>query len=146
MRKIWTSKIHQLIERLHLKSLIINIDTFARPSDNATEFLNNAITQHLSSHDITLPSLTDPSIIQTNQPLAEMPANFYRIPWQLVKVGYQKSNSQGSSHALTTSDIPYHDMTWHKLFSNQKGTRKELHRLSNPRNDSPIIFICMLHS
>lgn len=146
LRKIWLSKLPQLIQRLHDNCLFINIDTFARPTDNATEFLNNSITQHLSAHHIALPSstLADPLIARTNQP--ELQANFYRIPWQLVKVGYTKTSAQGCSHTLSPSDIPYHDMTWHKLISNQAGTRKELHRLPNPTNDCAIIFICMIHS
>ena len=144
LRKIWISKLPQLIERLHNNHLFINIDTFARPTDNATEYLNNSITQHFSAHCITLPPSPDPFITRINQP--ELQANFYRIPWQLVKLGYTKTNAQGSSHTLTVSDIPYHDMTWHKLISNQAGTRKELHRLPNPTNSCPIIFICMMHS
>lgn len=144
LRKIWISKLPQLIERLRNNCLFINIDTSARPTDNATEFLNNSIMQHLTVHNITIPSSTDPLITRANQP--ELQANFYRIPWQLVKIGYSKSNSHGPSHTLTASDIPYHDMTWHKLISNQAGTRKELHRLPNPINNCSIIFICKIHS
>jgi hypothetical protein len=144
LRKIWISKLPQLIERLLTNHLIINLDTFARPTDNATEFLNNSITQHLSAHNITIPLSPDPFITRTNQP--ELQANFYRIPWQFIKVGYTKTNTQGSSHTLTPSDIPYHEMTWHKLISNQAGTRKELHRLPNPTNSCPLVFICMIHS
>ena len=144
LRKIWISKLPRLIERLQINQLFINIETFAQPTDNATEFLNNSITQHLAAHHITLPSSRDPFVTRANQP--ELQANFYRIPWQLVKIGYTKTNPQGASHTLTPSDIPYHEMTWHKLISNQAGTRKELHRLPNPTNSRPIIFICMIHS
>jgi hypothetical protein len=80
-----------------------------------------------------------PSAGQTSQE-----ANFYRLPWKLVCIGYRKSYpNTGAYHLNTNSTIPYHLMTWHELFSGSRGTAgNELRRLRNIESH-PIIFIGM---
>jgi hypothetical protein len=60
-------------------------------------------------HLLIMPESPQPPITPSEQSYEQ--ANFYRLPWKLVTIGYCKTYSNsGSYHSLTNSTIPYHNL------------------------------------
>jgi len=140
LRKIWVDKLPQLIQQLNEYNLVLHIDTSALPSENATEFLNRMILSHLDTHSITVPPSPTAPVHRIGQ--SDVQANYFQLAWKLVALGYKKMSAEGLGQNISNASIPYHDMTWHKLFSNAPGTpSKELLRLKNPNKECPLVLI-----